>query len=205
MSGLTGREPLEDYEIINKELANYSERLGTLRQLVALNKIDVAEAADVSAMKTLLEEQGVQVFEISAATHAGVRPLVYAVSELLDTVVAEEPEAPEDEIVRITVENRMKRVNDRRFSVNRDDKGVFVVSGPAIERLVAMTNFTNEAAVTRLQRIMEKNKLVATLREHGAQEGDTVRIRDIEFDFIDEDLDHENVVAAGEADGSEDL
>jgi GTP-binding protein len=205
MSGLTGREPLEDYEIINRELASYSERLSKLPQLVALNKIDVANPEDIEAMKELLQEKGATVFEISAATQAGLRPLVYAVSELLDTVAAETPAVEEDEIVRITVENRMKRVNDRRFTINRDDSGTFVVTGPAIERLVAMTNFTNEAAVTRLQRIMEKNKLVASLREHGAKEGDSVRIRDIEFDFIDEDLDHETVVKAGELDELDEL
>lgn len=189
LSGLSGREPLEDYTVINQELANYSDYLATLPQLIALNKTDVANPGDVETVHSLLAEQGVRVFDISAATHAGVQPLIYALADLLETVPRVREARPSDETVRITVATHGKSGADRRWALHRDDSGVFVVTGAGIDRLVAMTNFKNEAAVSRLQRTMDRTGVVRKLREMGAKEGDTVRIRDVEFDFIDEDLD----------------
>ncbi|MDR3707552.1 MAG: GTPase ObgE [Capsulimonadaceae bacterium] len=185
----------EDYEILIRELAAYSKLLAALPQVVALNKIDIADEDIVAEAKEHLESLGLTVFPISAATGGGTHPLLYHLVNMLRQI----PRAPleqddDDDVMRITVEThgtiRRDRSLRRQFTVERDEEtGDFIVRGPGIERLVSMTQLDNEHALTRLQRIMEKSGIIRKLRETGAVEGSTVRIGVFEFDFIDEDAD----------------
>ena len=81
-----------------------------------------------------------------------------------------------------------RRAAQRRFSIVKDETGAFVVQGEGMERLVSITPMDNEHAVRRLQRVLERSGVYSRLREQGAQEGDTVRIGTVEFDYLDEDL-----------------
>ena len=190
VSGLSGRDPLQDYAIINNELRAYRPELADLPQLVALNKIDIGDPEEVAAVRELLEGEGaITVFEISAATHQGTQELVYACAQRLAELPRHTPPVI-DEIVRITAGSMSQRQRDRRWDVAWvEDESRYVVSGPGIERFVAMTNMENEAAVTRLQRTLERTGIVRKLRAIGAKEGDTVKIGSIEFDYVDEDVD----------------
>ena len=198
VGGLTARDPAEDYAAINRELAAYSERLSALPQIVALNKTDIAAPTELSAARETLAAQGVSpIFEISAATGAGVKPLIFAVATKLQEIRAAEAERAAntpidpDATVFITPQsmNRpgARRATQRKYSVRRDEENVLIVAGDGIERLVAMTPLDNEHAVQRLQRILERAGVVAKLKAQGAKEGDTVRIGAVEFDYIDED------------------
>lgn len=192
MSPMTGRDPLEDYAIINRELKKYDERLAELPQIVVLNKTDIADADMVTLVQEQLAEEGRTVFTISAATRAGIEPLVYALGEKLLELPLPVPEM--EDSVRITVDTMRQRRQDRRWDAHCTSEGVYVVEGKGIERLIAMTNLNNEAAVTRLQRTLEKTGIIAKLRTLGAGQGATVRIGKSEFDFFDEDAENEENV-----------
>ena len=185
LSGTTGREPMDDYAVINRELAAYNEKLAHLPQVVVLNKIDVADPELVELLRAEFAEEDVPVFAISAATRSGLEPLVYYLAKTL----SEMPPEPiiEDEIVRITADTMRSRHTDRRWDAHYDaSTEAYVVMGKGIERLVAMTQLNNDAAVNRLHRTLEKTGIINKLRTLGAVEGDTVRIGKAEFDFFDE-------------------
>jgi GTP-binding protein len=186
VSDASGRDPMDDYAIINRELANYNEELAHLPQVVVLNKADIADAEVVEMLRAEFAEEDKPVFVISAATRSGLEPLVYYLSQRL----AEMPVPPpfDDGIVRITPETVKGRRTDRRWEASYDAANqVYVVAGAGIERLIAMTQLTNEDAISRLQRTLEKTGIINKLRTLGASQGDTVRIGKAEFDFFDED------------------
>ncbi|MBQ5616017.1 MAG: Obg family GTPase CgtA, partial [Peptococcaceae bacterium] len=108
-------------------------------------------------------------------------PLVYRLMELVEQTELEVEEVTPTEEVKVT-----KAVEDEvKFVIEQDEFGVFVVSGPEIERQWRRTNFVNEDAVSRFLQIVEAMGVVKALREQGCQDGDTVRIKDVEFDFVD--------------------
>ncbi len=186
VSGMSGREPLEDFDILNRELALHSEKLAALPQIVALNKVDVAvdpEATD--ALEAALAERGIDVYRISAVTRQGLEALLYQIwTRLVALRNAAATEAASDRKVVITADTRE---DDRRWEVRAVDEHTYEVVGKGIERLVAMTDLENEQALRRLQRSFDKIGVNNRLKAMGAQDGDTVRIRDIEFDYEDED------------------
>jgi GTP-binding protein len=179
VSGMTGRDPADDFAVINRELSAYSPRLTERRQLVALNKSDMPDSrAVVAALRPELEAQGFSVFEISSLTGSGVAMLLYAIADALEEIPVEVA-GPEVEETRFTVQE------EEGWQAEQEQDGVFVVRGKGIERLIAMTDMNNEAGVRRLQRILERMGVVSRLRDLGADDGDTVRIGSTEFDFID--------------------
>lgn len=190
VSGMTGRELLEDYKILNRELALYDESLAALPQLIALNKIDVmAEPEAVDALEAELKSHGHTVYRISAATRIGLRPLVYDAMRLLEQLRAEaEAQRIRREAEAGSVHIVAKSEDDeRRWEARKVDAETYEVVGRGIERMVAMTDFNNEFAVRRLQRSLDKIGITSKLKALGAQDGDTVRIRDVEFEYEDED------------------
>ena len=197
ISGMSGRDPLNDFEVINRELALYSESLSKIPQIVALNKVDVAaDSALLDSVESSLTERGHQVFWISAVTRQGLQPLVYAIWERLVQARAAEPPPPDTGIVHIKAE---REEDFRRWDIRQESPGLWVVEGKGFERLVAMTDLSNEYALRRFQRSLERAGVNRKLKAMGAKEGDTVRIRDVEFDYEDEDLaDDEEEEAANE-------
>ena len=180
ISGSEGRDPLEDFAIVNQELETYNPVLMKRPMVIAANKTDIMGEVDYLArLREALPQY--EVFPISAATGEGLRPLVYRLAELVEQVELEPEEVTPVEEVKVTqvVENEVK------FVIERDEAGVFVVSGPEIERHWRRTNFVNDDAVTRFLQIVEAMGVVKALREQGCKDGDTVRIQDVEFDFMD--------------------
>ncbi|WP_294158136.1 GTPase ObgE [uncultured Selenomonas sp.] len=178
-SGLEGRDPVDDYYKINKELQRYSEKIAKRTQILVANKIDLPEAEEhLPALQALAEKEGVKFFAISAAAHKGLKELISYVGEWLDNYV-EEPEATEDAVV---YDEDVAREAER-VEITRDDAGDFVVSGKALEKLVAMTNFNNDEAVRRFQYIWRIKGIDEKLKERGIKEGQTVHIGDMEFEY----------------------
>lgn len=176
ISGSEERDPLDDFAAINKELALYNPVLARRPQVIAANKMDLPGAEENLLRLRESLGQDYEIFPMSAAIADGVQPLVYRLAEMLDTI--EEPPQLEDA-------ERVVRVSDEpRFAVRRED-GAYVVEGKEVERHYAMTDFNNEEAVKRFQRIIKLMGIEAELRRQGAKEGDTVRIRELEFDFVD--------------------
>ncbi len=176
IAGSEGRDPVEDFDQINRELANYGD-LQNRPQIVVCNKCDLTDTDEnLERMKAHVAPLGWPVFAVSAAAHRGFEPLLDCAEKQLETLppiqhFAEEV-VPEDEVL----------TDD--FEITEED-GVFVVSGPAMARLVASVNFQDDESLNWFHRTLRRLGVIDALREKGAHEGSIVSIDDMEFDFID--------------------
>ena len=176
VSGMEGRDPIEDYEKINEELRKYSEKLSRKKQIIAANKIDMLGDSDnLERLKAYMDERGPEVYPICAMTGEGLEVLLERLWDLLETYV-EEPEEIAEEVV-------YKAQDKPDFEVKRADDGAFVITGPRIENLVAMTNFDDDQSLRRFQRIWRYMELDKLLKEKGICDGNTVRICEMEFEY----------------------
>ena len=175
-AGSEGRDPIEDYERINSELKKYNEKLSRKYQVIAANKIDLLQDSEnLIRLREYMEAQGKEVFPICAATGEGLDQLMERLWQLLQDYV-EEPEEKDESVL-------YKAEEKPDFVVTRDDTGAFVITGQRIEKLVAMTNFDDEQSLRRFQRIWRYMELDALLKKSGIQEGNTVRIATMEFEY----------------------
>jgi GTP-binding protein len=175
------RDPVTDLEVIEKELAAYGG-LEDRPRMVVLNKIDVPEALDLAELvKPIFEERGFEVFEVSAVSHAGLKPWLYALGEVVTRARAL---AAEPLVERIVI--RPKPVNETGFTVEFEDDKFFVV-GIQPERWVRQTDFANDEASGYLADRLARLGVEAALLKIGAQAGDTIVIgrgdRGVLFDF----------------------
>ena len=146
--------------------------------IVAANKMDLPGAEEnLERLKASLEGTGIKLFAISAATGGDLRPLVYAITELLDTLPPIEPFSEED-IFDIDVEK------DEMFSVEKDGD-MYLVTGRAMDYIINSVNFGDEDSLNYFHRTLRRWGVIDALREKGAQEGDQVLIGDMEFDFVE--------------------
>ncbi len=177
-SGSEGRDPVEDYHKINHELAKYSEKIAKRTQILVANKMDLPSAQEnLPRLQELADKEGIKLFAISAATHAGLKELISYIGTWLDNYV-EEPE--QDETVKVYDANKE---DPDKVTISRNDAGDYIVHGQAIEKLVAMTNFNNDEAVRRFQYIWRIKGIDEKLKERGIKEGQTVHIGDMEFEY----------------------
>jgi GTP-binding protein len=179
-----GRDPITDLDAIESELAQYHGSFGKLLakpRLVALNKIDVPDAAELADLvMPELEARGLRVFQISAATHAGLRELAFALAEL---VTADRAARPAAEPTRVVLNPRP--VDESGYTVEPDpaEPGGFIVRGDKPERWIRQTDFTNDEAVGYLADRLARLGVEDELARHGAQPGATVTIGEVSFDF----------------------
>ena len=175
VSGCEGRDPIEDFEKINHELEAYSARLARRKQLVVANKMDLPDSADnFVILKEYVEEKGYEIMPVSAATGEGLQELMWKAYEMARQYVAE----PEEEI------GVVEEGDPDSFEIIRGAEDAdFEVKGKNIERLVAMTNFDNAEALYRFQLSWKRLKIEEALLEAGIQEGQTVRILDMVFNY----------------------
>ena len=178
ISGCEGRDPLEDYDAIEKELENYGD-LKNRPKIVVANKMDLPGAQEnLDRLREKLEGTGIQIFGVSAATRANFNELMRATVRMLNACPPSEPFA-EEELYEIDLETE-----DNSFEIERS-KGVFYLSGAAVDRLIASVNFGNEESLNYFHRSLRRMGVIDALREAGAQEGDTVCIDEMEFDFVE--------------------
>ena len=173
VSGSEGRDPVEDYHQINEELRRYGQ-LDRRPQIVAANKMDLPGAEE--NLERLREAAGdIPVFAVSAAARQGFDELLNRVIELLSSLPKQEryEEAPAE------MDEPLKG-----FTVTMD-KDVYVVAGPSVERLIASVNFDDHESLLWFQATMQRGGIIDALRGAGAKEGDTVRMDDMEFDFVE--------------------
>ncbi|EKS6685061.1 GTPase ObgE [Listeria monocytogenes] len=184
MSGSEGRVPYEDYMAINNELEQYNLRLMERPQIIVANKMDMPDAEEnLNEFKTKIAED-IPVFPISAVTKTGLRELLLAIADKLETT----PEFPLNEILEQEDEDTVlyKYVaEDPDFEISREPDGTFVLSGAKIERLFTMTNFERDASISRFARQLRAMGVDEALRKRGAKDGDIVRLLDYEFEFMD--------------------
>ena len=182
MAGTEGRDPYEDFKVINQELSEYNLRLTERPQIVVANKMDMPDAEE--NLEKFKEQVGdeVKVFPISAITRSGLRDLLFAVADELEDA----PEYPlhEEQTEELNVLYKHEK-QELGFQITRDPDGAWVVSGEQLEKLFVMTNFQREESIRRFSRQLRGMGVDEALRERGAKDGDLVRLMDFEFEFID--------------------
>lgn len=178
VSGMEGRDPKDDFDAINRELAKYSSTLAKKKQIVVLNKIDlVQDDTTIPEVTKYFEDKGYEVFAVNALTGQGLSELMERAYYYVENYEPE-PEASDDAVVYEAKE-------DVEFVITRGDDASFTITGKRIERLVAMTNFSDDQSVRRFQKIWRYMELDDRLREKGCQEGDEVHIGEQTFTFHD--------------------
>ena len=181
VSGQEGRNPVEDFEAINKELKKYSEKLSERKQIIVANKIDVideTQSKELKAVEKLAKEKGLELFKISAATGQGVQELIDYVTETLKTLPKEELIEIEDKMV-YTLED------EKDNWTIKEENGVFIVSGKAVQRLMGRINIEDNESMYYLQKCLKNMGIEDKLREMGVCEGDTVILDDWELEWYD--------------------
>ncbi len=175
------RDPWQDFQTINQELREYDERLAARPQIVVLNKMDLPEAQERwPALKAKAEAAGYPVFAISAAAHQGTDELMQYTVRRLHEIRQEEAERAASEINTDMTGPVLRPLPDDAFTVTKE-KGVYVVRGKRVGRLVSMTDLENEEGMDRLQVTMAKMGVTKALEEAGVKVGDVVRFGKVEL------------------------
>lgn len=176
VSGCEGRDPVEDFKKINEELVLYSQKLADRPMLVVANKMDLPDAeANYQKLAAYVTSQGYPIMKASAATGQGLKEIMWKAYEMLQKAPKEE------EIIDI---GHVKEADPDSFTITRDTEDAdFEVKGKNIERLVAMTNFDNDEALYRFQLIWRRLGIEQALKDKGIEEGQSVKIGDMIFDY----------------------
>lgn len=179
VSGIEGRNPIEDFDIINDELSKYDMELEERPQIVAANKTDIVQDNDMyEDFVNEMKKRGYEVFPISAATNAGVDELMNKTFEELSKLPPIQVFEPE-----MDIEEEEFIGDEKGFEITREND-TFIVSGPWIEAVGGSVNFSDNESLAYFQRALLNKGVIEALIEKGIQEGQTVRIGDLEFDFV---------------------
>ncbi len=177
-SGFEGRDPLEDFNKINKELENYSKVLSEKKQIIVLNKIDLIQQEDqIQELKSKFEKK-YDIYEISAISGKNLKELLY---KLYDEVINVENEISfyEEIDYKVYKEKEIDTINVRK------ENNKYIADGYFLDRLVDSTNFSDHESLKHFQKVLKDKKVIEKLEELGAKEGDTVSVCGIEFDYIE--------------------
>lgn len=185
MSGSEGRDPIDDYHVINKELVAYKQRLEDRPQIIVANKMDMPDAEE--NLELFKEEIGDDhiIIPLSAVSRDNIDQLLYTIADQLEKVKDIDFSVEEDENVGVNRVVYKHTPSQDIFTITRDDDGAYVVSGNAIERTFKMTDFNSDPAVRRFARQMRSMGIDDALRARGCSNGDIVRILGGEFEFIE--------------------
>ena len=164
VSGSEGRNPVDDFNTINKELKKYSEKLSTRKQIIVANKIDAMQDETLyEQLEKLAKEKNIEIFKISAATGEGLKELFTHVSKVLKDLPKKEEEG---------------------FNV-RIENGVYIVDGPAIEKILRRANLEDNESLYYFQKSIRFLGVEDRLKQMGIKEGDTVKFMDWEMEWFD--------------------
>ena len=178
VSGCEDRDPIEDFEKINKELAEFSEDLSRCPQIVAANKADIASEEQIERLHAYIAEKELPFYVISAASAQGTKPLLDEIAATLATlppVKRFEPEAAPEPLPE----------DKQKFTVEIDEHGVYQVDAPFMEPIMRTVNPDDWSSLQYFERVLISSGIIAKLEEMGAKEGVTVSINGFEFDYVD--------------------
>ena len=179
-SGVEGRDPIEDFNIINAELENFSEDLAQCPQIIAANKCDMADEEQIERIKQFAEEKGFRFFAISAATTQGTKELINIIAqelEKLPPVKAYEPEPLTQE------EIEEKALSNTKFEVEVED-GIYYIDAMWLEPVMRTISMDDYSSLQYFQQVLRRSGIIDKLEEMGIDEGDTVNIMGFEFDYV---------------------
>lgn len=177
ISGSEGRNPIEDFELINSELASYNIKLNDKKMLVVLNKTDLGAEDNIKEFREKYSDQVDEIVEISAATTENVDKLMYLIADTLDSIEDDYSTLDEQYVY-------FEEEKEPDFKVRKENEN-YIVEGPLIENLIYRTNFEVYESVNHLQKVLEDKGVIEQLKDLGIQDGDNVIIGDVEFDFYE--------------------
>ena len=180
VSGSEGRDPREDFDIINRELEKFSPDLAECPQIVAANKSDMASPEQIQELKEYIEEKGYTFFEISAATTQGTSELIKYISQELDKL----PPIREYEPEEIPEEEIMQKEDERKRITVRKEEDVYYVEAQWLEPILRTVNLDDYSSLQYLQRVLQTNGVFQRLENMGIDEGETVDIHGFEFEYV---------------------
>ncbi len=179
VSGIEGRNPVEDYYTINKELKEYSEKLATRKQILVANKLDIMQDdTGLKELEELAKKEGLELFKISGVTGEGIEKLLNRVTEVLKTLPKEEIVNVEDKVV-YTLED-----DEDQFTV-RKDGDTYIVEGKAVNRLMGRINVDDNESMYYFQKKLKELGIEAELKKQGICEGDYVKMLNWTFEWYE--------------------
>ncbi len=174
VSASEGRNPVEDFYIINKELEKYSKKLAQRKQIIVANKIDAMQDSKLYAdLEKLAKEKNLEIFKISAATGEGIKELMHEVSNVLKTL-------PKEQLIEPITQKKVYKLEEEEPYTIRKEEGMYIVDGPAIRELMRKVNMEDIESLYYFQRRLEELGVNQKLKEAGVREGDTVKV----FDYL---------------------
>lgn len=180
VSGSEGRDPIEDFEAINKELAGFSQELADAPQIVAANKSDMATSEQIETFKKYIQDKGLAFYEISAATTQGTKELVYGVWEELGKL----PPVKQFEAQPLTREELdAKLLSKKEFEITVED-GIYFVEADWLWDIIRVADMDDYSSLQYFQNVLRSSGIIDKLEEMGINEGDTVAIFDFEFEYV---------------------
>ena len=181
VSGVEGRDPIEDFGIINRELEKFSAELAERPQIVAANKCDMASPDQIRDFRKYVENLGYDFYEISAATTQGTKQLVNVIAAELDKL----PPIKEYKAEPLTPKQLDERAGiGEKFEITREDDGVYYVEAPWLENIMRTIDMEDYSSLQYFQRVLRSSGIIDRLEKMGIDEGDTVNIFGFEFDFL---------------------
>lgn len=177
VSGIEGRNPIEDFKTINEELKKYSEKLSTRKQIIVANKIDIMQdETGYKELEKLAQKEKLEIFKISGATGEGINELLNRVSEVLKKLPKEELIETEEKVV-YTLED------DKNEFIVKKENGEFIIEGKAINRLMGRINIDDNESMYYFQKSLQNLGIEDELKRQGIKEGDTVRVLNWTFEW----------------------
>lgn len=180
VSGIEGRNPVDDFKTINEELKSYSEKLSKRKQIIVANKIDSMQDENLyNDLEKLAKENNMEIFKISAVTGEGISELLKRVSQVLK-------ELPKEELYDKVEDKKVYTLQEEQegFTIKKED-GIFVVDGPAVDRVMRRVNLEDNESMYYFQKCLDSLGVNQKLKEAGVQEGDTVNICGWELEWYD--------------------
>lgn len=179
VSGIEGRNPIEDFYAINEELKKYSEKLSTRKQIIVANKTDIMQDENLlKQVEELAKKEGLELYKISAATKEGVEELIDHVTEVLKTL-------PKEELFEIE-DKKVYTLEDKKADWEiKEEDGVFIVTGRAIQRLMGRVNIEDNESMYYLQKSLKNMGIDTKLKEMGVCQGDTVILDGWELEWYE--------------------
>lgn len=174
VSASEGRNPVEDYYIINKELGKYSEKLAQRKQIIVANKVDAMQDTSLyESLEKLAKDNDIQIFKISAATGQGLKELMHEVAKILKTL-------PKEHLVETTTQRKVYKLEEKEPYTITKAEDMYIVDGPAIRDLMRKVNIEDYESLYYFQRKLDELGVNKKLKEKGVKEGDTVKV----FDYL---------------------
>lgn len=178
VAAVDGRDPLSDFETINSELRQYNPKLAERPQIVAANKVDLPEGREkLESFQKAVEEKGYKVFPISAATNKGVKELMLYAASMLD-------ELPETVLTADAEEEVVYTAGEEQLFKVRREGNTYIIEGNWVRKVVGSTNFEIFESIQYFQRSLKSKGVIDALEKLGITEGDTVKIYDVEFEYL---------------------